>query len=121
MAAAQQGAALQTYNQELIKSIEELKQKRRDLQTLIEQQEEEKASVQRDIEKLSSKVAQINESLAKKIAIRNDYDHTIAESEAAYSKILESSQVLLSMVRREAMCLEQNTVKKIGPAEGGEM
>jgi len=32
-------------------------------------------------------LAKINESLAKKIASRNEYDKTIAETEAAYMKV----------------------------------
>ncbi len=42
------------------------------------------------------------------IASRNEYDKTIAETEAAYMKILESSQTLLNVlnaVRRWRRCL----------------
>jgi Sjoegren syndrome nuclear autoantigen 1 len=42
---------------------------------------------------LTERLSRINESLARKIASRNEYDKTIAETEAAYMKILESSQV----------------------------
>ena len=41
----------------------------------------------------SPRLAKINESLAKKITARNEYDKTISETENAYMKILESSQV----------------------------
>ncbi|XP_069698589.1 microtubule nucleation factor SSNA1-like [Periplaneta americana] len=110
---SQQGAALQTYNQELVKAIEDMKRRRSELQQLIDQQEEEKTVLQREIEAMSYRLAQINGSLSKKIAARTEYDRTISETEAAYSKILESSQVLLNMVRREATCLEQSMAKKI--------
>lgn len=37
------------------------------------------------------------------IASRNEYDRTIQETEAAYSKILESSQTLLTVLKRETV------------------
>ena len=39
------------------------------------------------------------------IASRNEYDKTIAETEAAYMKILESSQTLLNVLKRETVNL----------------
>ena len=36
---------------------------------------------------------------------RNDYDRTIAETEHAYSKILESSQTLLTVLKKESQTL----------------
>uniref|UniRef100_A0A6M2DKY7 Putative sjoegren syndrome nuclear autoantigen 1 protein n=1 Tax=Xenopsylla cheopis TaxID=163159 RepID=A0A6M2DKY7_XENCH len=113
---AQHGAALQSYNQELVKNLEDLIKKRNDLQCIIEKQEEEKCRVQKEIERLSYKLVQLNESLAQRIAAREDYDRLIAETEAGYVKILESSQVLLSLVKREASCLDQNLSK---PSCGG--
>ncbi len=44
----------------------------------------------------------------RQIASRNEYDKTIAETEAAYMKILESSQTLLNVLKRETV----NLVKK---------
>ncbi|XP_012262845.2 Sjoegren syndrome nuclear autoantigen 1 homolog [Athalia rosae] len=108
---SQHGAALQTYNQELVKCLEEMKVRRSELQVQIDSQEEEKHNLQREIEKLSYKLTQLNDSLAKRIATRNDYDRTIAETESAYIKILESSQLLLNMVKREATCLDQSLLK----------
>ncbi|KAJ4442175.1 hypothetical protein ANN_12041, partial [Periplaneta americana] len=84
---SQQGAALQTYNQELVKAIEDMKRRRSELQQLIDQQEEEKTVLQREIEAMSYRLAQINGSLSKKIAARTEYDRTISETEAAYSKV----------------------------------
>ena len=52
------------------------------------------------------------ESIARKLAARNDYDKTIQETEAAYLKILESSQTLLTVLKRESMGLEK---KSTGP------
>ena len=67
--------------------IEDLCTKRDELQKQILNEEEEKAKIQNDIRILSERLAKINESLAKKIASRNEYDKTIAETEAAYMKV----------------------------------
>ncbi|KAK2576785.1 hypothetical protein KPH14_005428 [Odynerus spinipes] len=108
---SQHGAALQTYNQELVKCLEEMKLRRAELQAQIESQEEEKNNLQREIEKMSYKLTRLNDSLAKRIAVRNEYDRAIADTETAYMKILESSQLLLNMLKREATNLDQSLVK----------
>ena len=38
---------------------------------------------------------------------RNEFDQTIQETEAAYMKILESSQTLLTVLKREATTLQK--------------
>ena len=43
--------------------------------------------MQHDLHILTERLAAINESLARKIAVRNDYDRTIAETEGAYKKV----------------------------------
>ena len=91
---SQQGATLQTYNNELVKC--ELFQKAHTglqgtptLQAL-------KTCVLNGtnctsryyyISILTERLARINESLARKIQMRNDFDKTIAETESAYNKV----------------------------------
>ncbi|XP_078082828.1 microtubule nucleation factor SSNA1 [Mustelus asterias] len=106
---SQQGAALQSYNNELVKCIEDLCTKREELNQQILQEEEEKNKLQNDIRILTEKLAKVNEGLARKMATRNEFDRTIAETEAAYMKILESSQTLLTVLKREAGTLNQVT------------
>ena len=55
--------------------------------------QEEKQKIQNDLRILTERLSRINDSLARKVASRNEYDKTIMETEAAYMKILESSQV----------------------------
>ncbi|XP_059405765.1 microtubule nucleation factor SSNA1-like [Carassius carassius] len=105
----QQGAALQTYNNELVKCIEELCSKREELNRLIQQEEAEKSRLQHDIRVLTEKLSRVNESLARRLAARADFDRTIAETEAAYMKILESSQTLLSVLKKETGNLNKAT------------
>lgn len=102
---SQQGAALQSYNNELVKCIEDLCVKRDDLQKQIHEEEEEKRKVQNDIQILTERLSKVNESLSKKMASRNEFDKTIAETEAAYMKILESSQTLLNVLKKETQTL----------------
>ena len=105
--------------------IEDLKEKREEVNRQILQDEEEKQKIQNDLRILTERcpdnqlgdacgclrrasvdarslrlkraqprrLSRINDSLARKVASRNEYDKTIMETEAAYMKILESSQV----------------------------
>ncbi|CAF2637414.1 unnamed protein product [Rotaria sp. Silwood2] len=102
---SQQGAALQNYNNELVKCIEDLCAKRDDLQRQILIEEEDKHKIENEIRIASEKLVKINESLAKKITARTEFDRTISETEAAYMKILESSQTLLNVLKRESHSL----------------
>ncbi|CAJ1373026.1 unnamed protein product [Effrenium voratum] len=88
-------ATLQNYNNELVKSIEDLREKREELNRQILKEEEDKAKIQKELSILTDRLQKINESLVRKTQARNEYDKTIQETEAAYMKILESSQTLL--------------------------
>lgn len=105
----QQAAALQSYNNELVKCIEDLCSKRDELNRQIKQEEEEKERLEHDIQILSEKLRRVSESLTHRQAARATFDRTIAETEAAYTKILESSQSLLSVLKQEAGNLSKAT------------
>jgi septal ring factor EnvC (AmiA/AmiB activator) len=64
-----------------------MKMKLSELQKQINQQEDEKATLQRDIEEKMCRMDEINASLSKKMAVNKEYDRIIAEAEAAYSKV----------------------------------
>ena len=55
----------------------------------------------------AERLSRINEDLARKMQARNEFDQTIQETEAAYMKILESSQTLLNVLKREAINLQK--------------
>ncbi|TWW66749.1 hypothetical protein D4764_20G0007810 [Takifugu flavidus] len=76
-----QAAALQTYNNELIKVLDDLHSRREDLNRHIRQDEEEKEQLQHDIQVLTDKL----------------------------SRILESSQSLLCLLKKEAENLNKAT------------
>lgn len=92
--------------------IEELCQKREELCRQIQQEEDEKQRLQNEVRQLTEKLARVNENLARKIASRNEFDQTIAETEAAYLKILESSQTLLNVLKKEAGNLSKATASE---------
>lgn len=45
-------------------------------------EEEEKAKIQKDLSILTDRLSKINESLARKVQARNEYDRTVQETEA---------------------------------------
>ncbi|XP_058473814.1 Sjoegren syndrome nuclear autoantigen 1 [Solea solea] len=105
----QQAAAMQTYNNELAKCIEDLREKREELNSQIRQEEDEKERLQHDIRLLTDKLSRVNESLTQRLAARATFDQTLAETEAAYAKILESSQSLLSVLKQQTGNLSKAT------------
>merc|ERR1712070_758394 len=100
-----EGSTLQNYDNELVGCIEELREKREELNKSIAADEEEKAKIQNDLRILTERLSRINDNLARKIASRTEYDKTITETEGAYQKILESSQTLLHVLKRESVNL----------------
>ena len=50
---------------------------------------------------LAERLDTLNQDLAKKIHTRNEYDKTINETQSAFNKILESSQTLAHVLKKE--------------------
>ena len=59
-AASGQGSTLQGYNNELVKCIEDLREKREELNKLILKDEEDKAKVQKEIALLTDRLKKVN-------------------------------------------------------------
>lgn len=74
---AAQGASLQNYNNELVKCIEDLREKREEINRQILKEEEEKAKIQKDLSILTARLQKLNESLTRKQQARNEYDRSI--------------------------------------------
>ncbi len=83
----------------LLIDIEDLCAKRDDLHKQILEEEEEKRKIQNDIRILTERLSKVNESLSKKMASRNEFDRTIAETEAAYMKVGTSKVCILWRAR----------------------
>ena len=104
---AQQGAALQNYNNELVKVLEELCERRQRLEQEIEKDKREKQVLDSQLAQLTAKSNALDVSLARKLETKAQYDQTIRDSETAYLKILESSQVLLNVVKKDSVTLQK--------------
>lgn len=78
------------YNADLWDSIKGLRQKREELNRAIAADEEEKATIRNQLPILTERLSRINNVIDRKVASRNEYDNTIAETEGAYRKILET-------------------------------
>ncbi|KAJ3656150.1 hypothetical protein Zmor_015247 [Zophobas morio] len=99
---SQHGATLQTYNQELVKCLEDLRTKRKDLLQVVQQEEQEKATIEKNIETLQDKLSGVCDNLEKHKTLCESYDRTIRDTEAGFKKILESSHLLLNLAQQEA-------------------
>ena len=75
------GATLQNYNSELVRSIEDLREKREELNRQIGADEQEKGSITREITVLTDRLQQVNDALVRKVQARNEYDKTINETQ----------------------------------------
>lgn len=104
----QQGAVLQGYNNELVKCIEDLCMQKEELNKQIQQAEEEKNKLQHEIQVLTEQLECVCENLAQKVASRNELDKILAETEAAYMKILDSSRTLLNVLKKEVGSLKHS-------------
>lgn len=67
----------------------------------------DKTSIEKEIAGLTERLSQVNEGLAKKLSTKSEYDKAIQETEGAYIKILESSQTLLHVLKRESVNLSR--------------
>lgn len=63
-----------------------MKKKRDELHRSIIEDEAEKERLESEIRKMTHQLGTVNQRVAKKMATRNDFDKTISETEAAYSK-----------------------------------
>ena len=74
---AENGAALQSYNNELVKCIEDLCSKRDDVSREIKMDEQEKEKLEHDIAILHERLQKVVTNLARKTQIRDEYGNFI--------------------------------------------
>nr|CAH7728159.1 unnamed protein product [Callosobruchus chinensis] len=82
------GAALQAYNQEIVKCLEELKKKRDEVVDVIYKQEAEKSVLEKNISILQDKLEGLHKRLNKDRAIYEQYESTIKETEEGFKKVI---------------------------------
>lgn len=98
---------LENYGNELLNIIDSCKSKRLMIQYEIVQEEDEKKNIEIDLEILTKRLKDLNESIKKKKETQADYENAIAEAERSYSKILESAQILVHSLKRENSLLNK--------------
>ena len=94
--------------------IESIKGQRSDIQQEIAVEEEEKRQIEHQMAMLNERLGEIHASLQRKYATRNEYDRTIQETEGAFVKILESSQTLLHVLKKEGATLSKKKAATTG-------
>lgn len=57
--------------------------------------------IESEIASLTERLNQLTDALVKKYEARDEFDRTITETEQAFLKILESSQTLLHVLKKE--------------------
>nr|XP_015833614.1 PREDICTED: Sjoegren syndrome nuclear autoantigen 1 homolog isoform X2 [Tribolium castaneum] len=83
---SQQGATLQTYNQELVKCLEDLKTKRNEMLIIVKREEQEKQTIEKNMEMMQQKLNMITESLQTHRSLCECYEKTIHDTEAGFRK-----------------------------------
>lgn len=104
---SEHGATLQTFNQELVKSLEELKQRRKELSHIIYHQQTQKETLEQQIKSLQDDLTIVNSKLNESNKLKSSYDQVINETEEGYKKILDTSQALLSAIQLESTRLSK--------------
>ena len=68
---------------------------------------EEKNEIVQTIDKLSQELEELNASLIQKEELKNEYAKVISNTELAYYKLLEGSQTLLAILKRDEASLQK--------------
>jgi Sjoegren syndrome nuclear autoantigen 1 len=105
------GADLQVTNNELVSIIEELKDRRGQLDRAIQKEEDERLQIAVQIQELSSRLQAVDQSLQLKYAARKDFDETIQSTAVSFANILDSSRILLSTVKRDSISLTSKSME----------
>ncbi|KAJ3189887.1 Sjoegren syndrome nuclear autoantigen 1 [Gaertneriomyces sp. JEL0708] len=94
-------SSLQSFNNDLIRNLTYLIEQRHAIVTEIRDDEAQKETLTEQIQTLQDQLNELNQSLSKKLCMKEEFDRVITETEDAYVEIVESSQALLNMVRSQ--------------------
>ena len=87
--------------------LETIKESREEVQREIDSEETEKKQIEEQMRLMQLRLNELGESLNKKYGTRVEFDKTIGETENAFTKILESSQTLLHVLKKEGASLSK--------------
>ncbi len=85
----------------MIRYIENIRLGREDLHDEVVKDEDEKHQIETEISQLTERLNNLTDALMKKYEARDEFDRTILETEQAFMRILESSQTLLHVLKKE--------------------
>ncbi|CBH16547.1 hypothetical protein, conserved [Trypanosoma brucei gambiense DAL972] len=111
------GSEAQATSNELVAVIEELKERRAALDRNIRREEEERARTLTEVNALNERLVSLNESLAKKTAMRSELDRVIRDTSESFKGILQESKSLLVKARKESSGLTGSSDAKKGHRE----
>lgn len=101
------GADVQATSTELVNLIEELRERRNDVDSSIKREEEEKNKVIGEMKALAERLRLLEDSLKRKYTAREDFDRAINETSTQFARILDTSRNLLSSVKQESVALSK--------------
>ena len=107
-------SGLNNTNTELVKMMDGIIKQKNEIQTLIDQEDKEKRQIEEQMRSLAERLDTLNGSLQKKYHTRQEYDKTINETQSAFNKILESSQTLLHVLKKEGAQLNKKKLNVLG-------
>ncbi|KPA82580.1 hypothetical protein ABB37_03611 [Leptomonas pyrrhocoris] len=99
------GSDVQTTSVELVSVIEKMRERKALLDEHISAEEAEREHLVSELRVMQAKLTALDDSLARKRAVRTDLDRTIAETFSAFKSILDASKKLLSTAREESSAL----------------
>jgi sjoegren syndrome nuclear autoantigen 1 len=99
---------LQSFNNELVSTLYDLKEKREAASVLLKNDKLTKSNLEAQIAQLDSQLKSVNTRIESGARIVDEYDSIILQTEQAYAKIVSSSRNLLDIVKKQAHELEKN-------------
>lgn len=100
------GSEVQSTSTELVSVIEEMKDRRAQLDADIRRDEEEKQRIVKELQMLEARLHAVDERLMAKTAARNDLDKAITDTSAAFRGIVKASRKLLNSAKEESNHLQ---------------
>jgi Sjoegren syndrome nuclear autoantigen 1 len=97
-----QQEALCKFNEEFIETLNELKDKKGKLKRKLSKDQKELTEIQKILDEKNIKKASLVSNIAKKNKQLETINTTIKNTQSAYQKIVETSQVLLTVIKKKA-------------------
>ena len=94
--------ALCKFNEEFIDTLNDLKDKKGKLKRKLSKDQKELEEVQKVLDEKNKKKSLLAAAIAKKNKQLELVDATIKNTQSAYEKIVETSQVLLTVIKKRA-------------------